>query len=392
LSRFQKAPVWALALGVLAIVAIVLFGLGKLAGETLPERNGPPVEDLRVEKTVLEPGQIDLTLRNAGPDEVTVAQVIVNDSYSNFSGGEQPIPRLATETLDIDYPWIGGNPYEIGLLTSTGVVIPHTIDAAVETPKADGGFLLSMILIGVYVGFIPVTLGMLALPVLRRGGRRWTSSLIAFTVGLLAFLAIDGGLEALNLAAGGSGVFGGGALVFLGAGLAFLGLSGLDSWLKARRKRSRDSGASAWSLATMVAIGIGLHNLGEGLAIGSAYAVGELALGAFLIVGFAVHNTTEGLAIVSPLAEEKVRPWRLLGLGLIAGGPAAFGALIGGSVTSEELAAGLIGFGVGAIAQVIVQLSPAMKDAAGKLLNPANAVAMMAGVLVLYLTGLLVTL
>ena len=107
---------------------IVLFGLGKLAGETLPERNGPPVEDLRVEKTVLEPGQIDLTLRNAGPDEVTVAQVIVNDSYSNFSGGEQPIPRLATETLDIDYPWIGGNPYEIGLLTSTGVVIPHTIE------------------------------------------------------------------------------------------------------------------------------------------------------------------------------------------------------------------------------------------------------------------------
>lgn len=391
MSRFDRFPLWLMGLGLLAIVAVVLFGVGRLGGDTLPERNGPPIEDLRVEKTVMDPGEIDLTLRNAGPDEVTVAQVIVNDSYSDFSGGEEPIGRLGTETITINYPWIDGNPYEIGLLTSTGVVIPHTIAAAVETPEAGGDFLVSMILIGLYVGVIPVTLGMLALPLLRRGGRRWTSALIAFTVGLLGFLAIDGTLEALDLAATGSGVFGGGALVFLGAGLAFLGLSGLDSWLKSRRSKSQASGASAWQLATMVAIGIGLHNFGEGLAIGSAYSIGELALGAFLIVGFAVHNTTEGLAIVAPLSNEKIRPLRMLGLGVIAGGPAVFGALIGGSVSSEELAAGLIGFGVGAILQVIVQLVPAMKDAAGKLINPANATAMAIGALLLYLTGLLVS-
>ena len=387
----RQVPVWAMALGVLAVMAAVLVALGSLGGDTLPERKGPPIEDLRVEKTVLRPGEIDLTVRNAGPDPVTVAQVFVNDTYVDFSGGDVPVDRLGKETLTVNYPWLDGNPLEIGMLTSTGVVIPHSIAAAVETPDTGGGFLWSMILIGFYVGVIPVTLGMLALPVLRRGGRRWTSALIAFTVGLLGFLAIDGTLEALDLSAAGSGVFGGDAIVFLGAGLAFLLLSGIDAWMKSRRKKRQEEGASGWQLALMVAIGIGLHNFGEGLAIGSAYSVGELALGTFLIIGFAIHNTTEGLAIVAPLATEKPRLRALLGLGLIAGGPAVAGALIGGSVSSSELAAALIGIGVGAILQVVVQLVPAMKDGAGKLLTPVTSAAIAAGALALYLTGLLVT-
>jgi ZIP family zinc transporter len=386
-----RTPVWALALGVLAVVAASLFAIGSFGGDTLPERNGPPIEDLRVEKTELDPGVINLTVRNAGPDAVSVAQIVVNDSYVDFTGAEEDLPRLGTETLGIEYPWIEGNPYEIGLLTSTGVVIPHTIDAAVETPEAGGDFLLSMILIGLYVGVIPVTLGMLALPVLRRGGRRWTSALIAFTVGLLGFLAIDGTLEALELSAAGSGVFGGDAIVFLGAGLAFLLLTGIDSWMKGRRKKSAAAGASGWQLALMVAIGIGLHNFGEGLAIGSAYSVGELALGTFLIIGFAIHNTTEGLAIVAPLASEKPRVRAMLGLGLIAGGPAVAGALVGGSVSSDEIAAALIGVGVGAILQVVVQLVPAMKDEGGRTFTPVTSAAVAAGALALYLTGLLVT-
>ena len=390
-GAFDRIPLWAMALGLLAVMAIALVAIGSLGGDTLPERKGPPIEDLAVEKTVLEPGEIELTVRNAGPDAVTVAQATVNDSYVDFEGGEGAIGRLGEETLTLDYPWIEGNPYEIGLLTSTGVVIPHTIDAAVETPEAGGDFLVSMILIGLYVGFIPVTLGMLALPLLRRGGRRWTSALIAFTVGLLAFLAIDGTLEAMDLAALGSGVFGGNALVFLAAGLAFLALSGIDAWMKGRRQKSEKAGASGWQLALMVAIGIGLHNFGEGLAIGSAYAVGELALGSALIIGFAIHNTTEGLAIVAPLASEKPRVRGLIGLGAIAGGPAILGALVGGSVSSDEIAAALIGIGVGAILQVIVQLVPAMKDEEGKTFTPVSSAALGIGALALYATGLLVT-
>ena len=95
-------------------------------------------------------------------------------------------------------------------------------------------------------------------------------------------------------------MFGGAALVFLGAIGAYLALAGVDAWLRSRRQ----SGESGYRAAFLVALGIGLHNLGEGLAIGSAYAVGSLALGAALVVGFALHNTTEGLAIVAPAARE----------------------------------------------------------------------------------------
>lgn len=391
MSTTARIPLWALAVGVVAVIAAVLVALALLGKGTLPDRQGPPIEDLRVERTVLNPGEIELHLRNAGPDPVTVQQVIVNDSYVGFEGGGTAIDRLGSRQVTLRYPWVEGSPYLIDLMTSTGVVIPVEIAAAVETPAADGDFLVSMIIIGLYIGVIPVTLGMIVLPVLRRGGRRWISALIAFTVGLLGFLAIDGTFDALELSAAGGGVFGGSALVFLAAALAFLLLSGIDLWLKNRGRSAEAGGASPWRLALMVAIGIGLHNFGEGLAIGSAYAIGELALGAFLIVGFAVHNTTEGLAIVAPLADQKVRPWRLLGFGLIAGGPAILGALIGGSVGSPEIAAALVGIGVGAIAQVVVQLLPAMKDRRGRLLTPVTAGAMAIGAFVLYLTGLLVS-
>ena len=390
MSRSARIPLWALAAGVVAVIAAVLVALAILGKGTLPERQGPPIEDLRVERTVLNPGEIELHLRNAGPDAVTVQQAVVNDAFVSFEGGGEPIGRLDSGKVTLEFPWVEGSPYTIGLMTSTGVVIPAQVAAAVETPKTDGDFLLSMIIIGLYIRVIPVTLGMIVLPVLRRGGQRWITALIAFTVGLLGFLAIDGTFDAFELSAEGGGVFGGAALVILAAALAFLLLSGIDLAMKKRRRSGEAGGASPWHLALMVAIGIGLHNLGEGLAIGSAYAIGELALGAFLIVGFAIHNTTEGLAIVAPLAEERVRPWRLLGFGLIAGGPAILGALIGGSVGSPEVAAALVGIGVGAIAQVVVQLLPAMRDRTGKLLTPVSAAAMAIGALALYMTGLLV--
>ena len=115
-------------------------------------------------------------------------------------------------------------------------------------------------------------------------------------------------LEGLEIAGEAPSAFGGAELVFLGALVAFLALAGVDAYLRERRApRERRPGAGGAYLALLVAIGIGLHNLGEGLAIGSAYASGALALGAFLVVGFAIHNTTEGLAIVAPLGGERAR-------------------------------------------------------------------------------------
>ncbi len=388
----SKAPAWLLGLAPLALIVVALVALLTIGGDTLGDRNGPPVEELAVERTALRPGEIEVLVRNSGPDPVTVAQVIVNDAYVDFSGGGEEIGRLGQDSLTLDYPWQEGTPLLITLLTSTGATIEHEVEVAVETPAADGGFYGLMALLGVYVGVIPVLLGMLFLPFLRRVRESWIRVFLAGTIGLLAFLAVDAWVEGNEIAAAGSGAFGGVELLFVGAGVAYLGLVGFDRWLRARRERAKQSGASAFQLALLVAVGIGLHNLGEGLAIGSAYAIGELALGAFLVFGFALHNTTEGLAIVAPLAGERTRPSfaRLALLGLIAGGPAIVGAFIGASAYNAELVSFLLGLGIGAIVQVIVQLVPPIRDGSGRALYPASVAGILAGVALMYLTGLLI--
>jgi zinc transporter, ZIP family len=392
-----RLPAWALGLAPLALIAAAIGAFALLGGPGLGERTGPPVEDVAVERTVLRPGEIELTLRNDGPDPVEIAQVAVNDAYAPFaaSGGLE-IGRLGSTTLRIRYPWIEGEAYEIFVLTSSGGTIDVAIPVAAETPDADLGFYGLMALLGIYVGVIPVSLGMLWLPFVRRVGERWIAALIAFTVGLLAFLAIDAGLEGLEIAAEAPAAFGGSALVFAGALIAYLLLAAVDAHLS-RRSEAAQAAVSRGGLymALLVAIGIGLHNLGEGLAIGSAYAAGALALGAFLVVGFAIHNTTEGLAIVAPMREGRAdaRPGlgRLAGLGLIAGAPAILGAWIGAAAFDPSLAALLFGVGVGAIARVIVQLAPAMRDGDGRILHPVSVAGLIAGILALYLTGLLVS-
>jgi ZIP family zinc transporter len=381
-----RLPAWALGLVPLLLAVVAIGAFAALDGPGLGERNGVPVEELAVERTVLEPGAIELTLRNDGPDAVTIAQAQVNDGFVPFTGGEQPIGRLATETIRIRYPWNEGEAYEVALLTSTGGTIAHSIDVAAETPDADLSFFGLMALLGVYVGVIPVALGMLWLPWLRRVPPRWLRAAMAVTVGLLAFLAIDATFEGFELAGEGSQAFGGGALVLLGAAVSYLALTGVSAWLAGRR-----AGAAGQRLALLIAVGIGLHNLGEGVAIGSAYAVGALALGAFLVVGFAIHNTTEGLAIVAPLADGRPSLRRLVLLGLVAGAPAILGAWIGAAAFNASVAAFLFGFGAGAIAQVIVQLAPSLRDDAGRGLHPAAVAGLLAGMAVMFATGLLVT-
>lgn len=352
---------------------------------------------------MLRPGTIELTLRNDGPDPVEVAQVAVNDGFAPFgTEGGREIGRLGSTVLRISYPWIEGEAYELFILTSSGGTVDAAIPVAAETPAADLDFYGLMALLGIYVGVIPVGLGMLWLPFVRRIDARWIGALIAFTVGLLAFLGIDAGLEGLEIAAEAPAAFGGSALVFAGALSAYLLLAAADTHLRRRGEAAAGAGTAAGGLylALLVALGIGLHNLGEGLAIGSAYASGALALGAFLVVGFALHNTTEGLAIVAPLrgggdggADLGVRPLlgRLIGLGLLAGAPAVLGAWIGAAAFDPSLAALLFGVGVGAIARVIVQIAPSMRDGDGRLLHPLSVAGMIAGIAVLYATGLLVS-
>jgi zinc transporter, ZIP family len=386
-----RAPAWLLGLLPLALIALVVAAFAALGAPGLGERRGPPAEDLLVERTVLRPGEIELTVRNDGPDAVQVAQVAVNDSYVNFSAENGKIGRLASETLTVPYPWVEGEAYEIFLLTSAGGRVDHAIDVAVETPSTGLGFYGLMALLGTYVGVIPVLLGMLWLPFMRQISPGFLRLLMALTIGLLVFLAIDATLEGIEVAGEGSQAFGGAALVFLGAIVAYLAFAAIDAYMRAREQRARAGSAGAAYVALLVAIGIGLHNLGEGLAIGAAYATGALALGALLVIGFALHNTTEGLAIVAPVASRRPSLARLAVLGLVAGAPAIVGAWIGASAFNSSLAAFLLGVGAGAIVQVVQLLVPFVRDESGRFLHAASVAGVLAGVAVMYTTGLLVS-
>jgi len=382
-AAVRRPPAW-----LAALLPLVLLGalIGVFIAFDAPglERNGIPVEDVAIERTELHPGEIQLTLQNDGPDAVRIVQAIVNDGFASFTQDDDELGRLDRSQVTVAYPWIEGEAYEVKLLTSTGGTVDKSIDVAAETPEADAGFYGLMGLIGLYVGIIPIAVGMLWLPWMRQLDRRWLRFLLALTIGLLVFLGIDAALEGLDLGASGAESLGGGALMWLGAALAYLVLAGVDGWLSRR-------GSGGERVALLVAVGIGLHNLGEGLVIGSAYAIGSLALGAALVVGFAIHNTTEGLAIVAPVADRPPRVGRLAVLGLIAGAPAVLGAWIGASAFDPSLAAFMFGVGVGAIARVIVQIAPQVRDSAGRLLHPLAAAGLAAGLVLMYATSLLIS-
>jgi ZIP family zinc transporter len=397
-ARTQAAPrrprtrsTWIAGLLPLVVLAAAIASFVALDAPGL-ERNGVPVEDLAVERTVLRPGEIELRVRNEGPDPVEIEQAIVNDGFAAFGQTEGKLDRLETGRVEITYPWIEGEAYEIALLTATGGTVSHSIDVAAETPEADTGFFGLMALIGIYVGVIPVAIGMLWLPWVRTVDPQVLRFLLALTVGLLVFLGVDALLEGTEVAGEGSQALGGAALVYLGGLVAYLALAGVDAWLRARQETAVSAAGSAGvQVALLVAIGIGLHNLGEGLAIGSAYAIGSLALGASLVVGFALHNTTEGLAIVAPASGAWTRPRRLVLLGAIAGTPAILGAWVGAAAFDPSLAAFMLGLGAGAIAQVIVQIAPSVRDEERRFLNPVAVGGLVAGLLLMYATGLLIS-
>jgi zinc transporter ZupT len=387
-----RLPAWLLGLIPIVLIVLAVGVFAALGGPGIEKRKGPPTEELVVERTELRPGKIELTVRNDGPDGVQISQVTVNDSFANFTSSEAgKVERLRSEKVDISYPWVEGESYSVSLLTSTGNSIDHEIPIAVETPTTDLGFYGLMALLGFYVGVIPITLGMLWLPFIRRVRAGTIRLLIALTIGLLGFLAIDATLEGLDVAAKGSQAFGGPALVFLGGLVSYLVLTAVNAHFTARGARKRAGGASGLQLATLVAIAIGLHNLGEGLAIGSAYAVGALALGAFLVIGFALHNTTEGLAIVAPVAKVPPSTSRLALLGVVAGAPAILGAWIGASAFNSSVAAFLLGAGAGAIVQVVQQLFPSIRDRSGVALQPLSVAGILLGFAILYATSLLVS-
>ncbi len=382
-------------LALLAALLTVIIQSGP--AESVRGDDYPPVERLTFQRVTLEPGFIVANVLNDGPDEVAIAQVQVDEAFWTFTADNGvALGHLGRTTLRIPYPWVSGEVHLVKVLTSTGTAFEHEIAVAVETPTPNVRFFGVFTLIGLYVGVIPVLIGLLWFPFLKRLPVKGMDFLLALTVGLLAFLLIDGSQEGFEAAALLPESFQGVVLFAVAAAGAYLLLEGVGAWLRSRRRTAgAGDSQSGWVLAVLIAVGIGLHNFGEGLAIGSAFALGEAALGTLLIVGFTLHNTTEGLAIVAPLAREQqhVSVADLAKLGLIGGVPTIAGAWLGGFVYSPVWSVLFLAVGVGAIAQVVGQIVRHMtrEGPVARMLATGPVLAgLFAGFAVMYVTGMLV--
>lgn len=376
--------VWGiLPLLLLAVLIVLLLRVGLLG---VFQAAFPPVEELTIDRVALSPGQFVVHLTNGGPQEVTISQVLVDEAYWQYTADPgSTIKRLGRATLTLAYPWVEGESHHIKVLTATGTAFEHTIDVAVESPKVDARYLLTFTLLGVYVGVVPVFLGLLWLPFMRTLDQRWVSFFLALTAGLLLFLGVEALDDALEVAGELPPAYQGLALVLIG----IVGTVLLLVWVS--RRLGRGGGANRrLALAFLVAIGIGLHNLGEGLAIGAAYSLGKIALGTFLVIGFTIHNTTEGLAILTPIARDHIRLSTLVLLGLVAGAPTILGAWIGGLSYSPVLATLFLAIGAGAIFQVVYELVKMMATDERAPIFGYQIAGFAAGLIVMYLTGLAV--
>lgn len=312
----------------------------------------PPLEDLTIERVRLPaPGQMEVYIVNGGPEPVTVAQLLIDEAYWPFEiEPGATIARLRSAVIRTAYPWVHGEPLEVVILTSTGLTFSREVEVAALSPRPTARYLATFTLLGIYVGVIPVFLGLLWFPFLRGVPRKWVHFFLSLTVGLLAFLGVDALHEAIELHEEVPEAFQGMGLVIVGVLGAIFGLAAAGRWL---RGLGSGDASSHLGVAYMIALGIGLHNLGEGLAIGAAYSVGAVSLGAFLVIGFAIHNTTEGLGIVAPLAQARPALWHLAALGALAGVPTIAGTWIGGFTYQPSLAVFFLALGAGAIFQVV---------------------------------------
>jgi len=387
-----------------------------------------PLPEISIEKVEFSDRGIVAFVRNTGPSNTTIAQADVNDRIHPAAiEPSRILTRLADAKVIIPFVWNIGEPYKIGITTDDGTRFEKTVSSAAPAPRPTVGQASTFAIIGTYVGVIPVMMGLIWYPFIRRLSPNKYNFFLSLTAGLLVFLGIDALIESNDIAVNTlASAFNAQILIIMVAIVSFITLLYVSQRLIQRAsKRSKPeieykTGYSSHSepdsplsdirssstssqqqllirpiaISMMIAIGIGLHNFGEGLAIGAAVLLGEVALSSFLILGFTLHNTTEGLAIVAPMAKSRRIPvTKLMIMGLIAGGPTIIGAWIGGFLYSPITTVIFLSIGAGAIFQVVYSIGSWMyhtNGSRGLLNNHWIIIGFAFGMLIMYLTGLLV--
>lgn len=386
-SRFTFRTFVLLLLPVILLAGVIALFLS--TGGGLDLEAAAPVENLDIERYHLERDLIELYVRNTGPEALTIAQIGVNEAIMPFTvSPDATIPRLGRAVIQISYPWSYAEAYGISIFTTNAIVFGVDVPVAFDTPKPNAATFWGFTLIGLYVGVIPVFLGIFWFPALRTLGRRTMTFLMAATAGLLIYLGLDTLAEALEFANKVPSAFQGIGLIGIGAVATFLLLEAISH---RQTSASGDETQRRLSVAFIIAVGIGFHNLGEGLAIGAAYNVGEIALGTFLVVGFIIQNITEGLGIIAPVLRDKPTIGKLAIMGLIGGAPAILGAWIGGYSPSPFLAVLFLAVGAGAIFQVIYEIAKLIqKDTQREAMPMTVFSGVLTGMMLLWVTGLLI--
>ena len=352
---------------------------------------GIPLAEITIEKVDFVDSEIQAVVRNTGPIPVEVVMADVNDRIQPAAvEPDRFLDRFETTLVRIPFEWNEAEPYTIGITIEDGTRFEKEIEAAALALEPTLEFAIFFAVIGTYVGIIPVMIGLLWLPFIKKISKQKYHFFLALTAGLLLFLAIDSIEEAIKVSNESlAGSFNGTLLVATVIVLSFLGLYYSGNKLVERASSSKL--AKPVAIALMISIGIGLHNFGEGLAIGAAVGLGSVAFSTFLIVGFALHNTTEGIAIAAPMSRGKLMIGKLAAMGLIAGSPAIFGAWIGGFVYSPFTSVIFLAIGAGAIFQVILILMKWLREEGDKNFSSAPVVSgFAAGMLIMYLTSILV--
>ncbi|HEX5185509.1 MAG TPA: divalent cation transporter [Nitrososphaeraceae archaeon] len=412
---------------VLTAMLVFLLGPGMSllnAGISLPE--------ITIEKIEFQKDRIVAYIRNTGPEQIEIAQADINDRI--IPAAIEPtktLSRLSEAKVIVPFSWNAGVPYEVGVTTSDGTRFSKSVEAAALAPTPNIEQASYFAVIGIYVGVIPILIGLLWFPFIKRLSMNKYKFFLSLTAGLLVFLGIDALVESNEILQKNiAGAFNGQVLIVMITIISFLVLLYTSEKLVGGTKTTSDTNifksnmissstfitqepqqqipqeskkpqlAKPLAISMMIAIGIGLHNFGEGLAIGAAVLLGEVALSTFLIVGFTLHNTTEGLAIVAPMAKSggKVILRKLVIMGLIAGIPTIFGTWIGGFLYSPFAAIIFLAIGAGAIFQVVLAILSWMSsnDSSNEsrketILNTPVIAGFTVGMIMMYITSLLIS-